>query len=45
MRLFRTERDQQRSDRRTVQLFFAAMAIVTLAFILAVVAHRLLGSL
>lgn len=44
MRLFRSERDQQRSDRRTVLMFFGVMAILTCGFILALAVHRLLTS-
>jgi hypothetical protein len=43
MRVFPSERTRNKSDRRTVRLFFAAMAIVFGAFILAVVLHRLLA--
>ena len=44
MRLFPSERDRQKSDRRTIRLFFAAMAIVLGAFIFVVIVHRLLAS-
>jgi predicted metal-binding membrane protein len=44
MRLFPSERDKQRSDRRTVRLFFAAMAVLTWAYLLTLAVHRLLTS-
>jgi hypothetical protein len=44
MRVFPSERDRQRSDRRTVRLFFAAMTILAGAFIIVLVMHRLLAS-
>jgi phage shock protein PspC (stress-responsive transcriptional regulator) len=44
MRVFPSERDRQRSDLRTVRLFFVVMAVVTCAYAIAVVVHRLLAS-
>ena len=43
MRLFPSERERQKSDRRTVLLFFKVIAIVMFAFIAIVAAHYLLG--
>jgi hypothetical protein len=44
MRVFPSERTRNKSDRRTVRLFFAAIALVMGAFILAVVVHHLLAA-
>jgi hypothetical protein len=43
MRLFPSERERQKSDRRTVVFFFKVMAVVTFAFIATVAVHYLLG--
>ena len=43
MRLFPSERERQKSDRRTVLFFFKVITIVTLAFAAIVAGHYLLG--
>ena len=43
MRLFPSERERQKSDRRTVLFFFKVTAIVMVAFIAIVAVHYLLG--
>ena len=42
MRVFPSERDRQRSDRRTVWLFFVAIGIVAAVFAAVVTVHRVL---
>jgi predicted nucleic acid-binding Zn ribbon protein len=43
MRLFPSERERQRSDTRTVLFFFKAIALLTVAFVVVLILHRLLG--
>ena len=43
MKLFPSERERQKSDRRTVLFFFKVIAIVTVAFAAIVAVHYLLG--
>ena len=43
MRLFPSERERQKSDRRTVVFFFKVIAFVMFAFVVIVGVHYLLG--
>ena len=43
MTLFRSHREAARANNRIIGLFFAAMAIVTITFLLIVAGHYLLG--
>jgi hypothetical protein len=43
MRVFPSERERQKSDRRTVVFFFKVIAIVTFAFAVIVAIHYLLS--
>ena len=43
MRLFPSERERQKSDRRTVLFFFRVIAIVLFAFVAIKAVHYLLG--
>jgi hypothetical protein len=44
MRLFVSERNRQRSDRRTVTRFFAVMAVLGCAYALTALIHNVLRS-